>query len=352
MNSIKINASKKYDVYVGPGLLDSAGGLIRTVSSAGTAFIVSDDVVFSLYGEKLTSSLKKEGFRVESYVFEHGESSKNLSTYSLILEKMCEKHITRKDVVVALGGGVTGDVAGFTAATYQRGMDFVQIPTTLLAAVDSSVGGKTGVNLPNGKNQVGCFHQPSIVICDTALLDTIPESEYVNGCAEIIKYAVIASRQLFTEICKKPVKEQYESVIAECVSIKRDFVEKDEFDIGYRMMLNFGHTAGHAIETVSGYAVPHGLAVATGMMIMARAAAEKGYCDEETVREIGRALEKYSLPVSTDYSAEELCGVILSDKKTKNGSITLVVPESVGRCVLLETETSEILEWLKSGGVK
>lgn len=352
METVKINASKSYAVIIGSGLLDNSGEYISRVIHGKTAMVVSDDIVFSLYGERLVQSLKSSGFETHTFVFPHGEQSKNLSTYGELLNTMCRMHISGNDVVVALGGGVTGDMAGFAAATYRRGIDFVQIPTTLLAAVDSSVGGKTAVDLDNGKNQVGAFHQPSLVLCDTDTLNTLPELEYRNGCAEIIKYGMLGSIDLLNSISETPVCEQYEKVISTCVSMKRDFVEQDERDKGCRMLLNFGHTVGHTIETCSSYTVPHGMAVASGMAIVTRAAVSFDLCDRSIYNILIEVLEKYSLPTETDFSAQNMADASIADKKRQGDKLTLIVPEAAGKCVMKEIHKDSIIDWLKAGGVK
>lgn len=352
MQTIKISASKSYEVSIGSGLL-SADGVFRLKDLSGkTAVIVSDDTVFDIYGQKLLSLLSKEGIKTMSFVFPRGEQSKNLNTYGRLVEKMCEEHITRSDVILALGGGVVGDMAGFAAATYQRGIDFIQLPTTLLAAVDSSVGGKTGVDLAAGKNQIGAFYQPAQVICDIDTLCTLPKDEYLNGCAEIIKYAVLGNEDLFESIKQTPVCDQYESVIATCVSMKRDIVQKDEFDLGLRMLLNFGHTVGHGVEACSGYSVPHGKGVAIGMAVITKAAAALGYCDKSVYEELLALLKQYGLPYETEFAAEDLKEAMLSDKKSKGDNITLIIPKRIGECVPLTIKRSELITWLNAGGVK
>ena len=350
MKRIEINASERYEVLIGTGLLEDAAGLIKALG-AGSLMTVSDDNVYPLYGEKLNRRLSDAGLRVSSFVFPHGEKSKNLRVYGELLERMCGEGFTRSDAVIAVGGGVTGDLAGFAAATYQRGIRFVQIPTTLLAAVDSSVGGKTGVDLENGKNQVGSFHQPSLVICDADTLKTLPEEEYTAGCAEVIKYAVIGSRALYDGILQTPVKEQYCGVIGKCVEMKRDFVEKDEFDRGLRMMLNFGHTFGHAAEACSGYSILHGHAVAMGMAAVTKAAAELGLCSDRVYGDVLKILEKYGLPTRIPFRRGEMERAISVDKKAAGGAVRLIVPERIGKCVIKPVAMSEIGLWLEKGGV-
>lgn len=352
MHSVTINASKSYEVVIGSGLLSAENSFIRNNLKGRTAIVVADDIVYGLYGKSLESILKSADVRVCSFVFPHGEESKNLNVYGQIVTKMCDEHMSRSDVVIALGGGVAGDMAGFAAATYQRGIDFIEIPTSLLAAVDSSVGGKTAVDLTNGKNQVGAFCQPIHVLCDTDTLKTLPEEEYQNGCAEIIKYAMIAGRSLFDNISDKTINEQYEDVISKCVSIKRDYVEQDEYDTGERMFLNFGHTIGHGVEACSRYTIPHGRAVAIGMAIITRAAADLGYCEMSVYEELVTLIKKYGLPYETSYSVSELSEVMMSDKKSHGSTVTLVVPREIGKCELINIPKTDIVKWLKAGGVE
>lgn len=351
MKSIKVNASKNYEVCIGSGIIYTSDYLKEKLYGK-TATIVSDDTVAGFYMQKLEDILKKLNVKILKYVFPHGEQSKNLSIYSKLEETMCLGKMTRSDVVLALGGGVVGDMAGFAAATYQRGIEFIQLPTTLLAAVDSSVGGKTGVDLDAGKNQVGVFYQPSHVLCDTDMLSTLPDIEYRNGCAEIIKYAMIGNKELFESIKKTKVSDQFERVISTCVSMKKDFVEKDEFDTGERMLLNFGHTVGHAVETCSGYEIPHGQAVAIGMAVITKAAVNLGYCEKEVYDGLVDLLKQYGLPTETSFSVGALSEAMKNDKKGKGDSITFVVPEIIGRCRLEKVSKDRISEWLEAGGVK
>jgi len=352
MRSVTVNAGKKYDILIGSGLLDKAGELIREVSRAAAVTLVSDDNVFSLYGEKVTASLKACGFRVITYVFPHGEESKNLTVWGGLLEKMCGEGMTRTDIIVALGGGVTGDLAGFAAASYQRGIDFVQLPTSLLAAVDSSVGGKTGVDLKAGKNQVGAFHQPIRVICDTDALSTLPDAEYRNGCAEIIKYAMLEGEELFGLISSVPVKDNYADVIEHCVTIKKRFVEEDEFDRGLRMLLNLGHTFGHAVEASSSFEIAHGAAVAMGMGTVTRAAAAKGLCGDDVKIRLEALLVAYGLSSEIDYPVDVLVKAAGTDKKNSAGRMRLIVPYAIGDCRVVNTDAEGFAGWLKAGGVK
>lgn len=352
MKTITVHASRIYDVRVGQGLLSGTGETLRALGAGSRVALVSDDNVFPLYGERAEKSLTQAGFTVLRFVFPAGEKSKNLAVYGALLNAMCEAGLSRFDTVAALGGGVVGDLAGFAAATYQRGAGFIQLPTSLLAAVDSSVGGKTAVDLTAGKNQVGAFYQPMAVLCDTDVFATLPEEEVQNGAAEVVKTAMIADAALFETLEREPARVISEETVARCVAVKRDHVEKDERDLGVRMMLNFGHTFGHAVEAVSGYTVPHGRAVAMGMAAVARAAHAMGYCDESVARRLTALLEKAGLPTALPYSAEDLARAAGTDKKSAGDQVRLIVPRAIGRCDILSVEKSALSDWLKAGGAR
>ncbi len=346
MSVVNVTASRNYDVTVCDGILDKCGSFCRPLVKGKNAIIVSDDNVYPIYGKRVTKSLESEGFTVSEFVVPHGERSKSMSCYINLLEFLFESGITRSDLLVALGGGVVGDLTGFAAATYQRGVQFVQIPTTLLAMVDSSVGGKTAVNLESGKNQVGSFYQPSAVICDPKTLSTLPEEEYLCGCAEVIKYAVLFSEEFFTQLDETPAKNQLENVITTCVTMKRDIVKADEFDTGERMLLNLGHTVGHAVEGLSGFTTLHGQAVAIGLATISRSAVKYGYLSEANCERIIGLLEKYGLPTETEFTADEMYTLALSDKKATSDTITIVVPRKIGHCELLKLPKSQLKDWL------
>ena len=337
MKTIHVNASKSYDILIERGILDRAGEEIKTVCGAGEALIVSDDTVWDLYGETVLASMQKAGFDVTSFTFPHGEQSKNLSVYADILNALAARHLSRKGLVVALGGGVVGDMAGFAAATYLRGVRFVQIPTTLLSQVDSSVGGKTAVDLPAGKNLVGAFCQPSLVLCDPHALSTLPDPVFYDGCAEVIKAAMLKSHAFFEDLQKTPPREQLEHMLEFCISMKRDVVEEDEFDTGARRLLNLGHTFGHAIERCSDYTLSHGQAVAVGTLMAAGAANRPELC-----RAIRAANLACGLPVHAEYSADELARAALGDKKRRGDEIALVLPERIGHCSIQNIPVSEL----------
>lgn len=350
MTQIRVKASRDYTVSIAPGLLDQAGALLRPLTGAQRAALVCGDRVWPLYGERAVRALEAAGFAVAVKCIPHGEEHKTLASYGEILNFLSENGLDRSDLVVALGGGVTGDLAGFAAATYRRGVGFVQLPTTLLAAVDSSVGGKTAIDLPGGKNQAGCFYQPLAVLCDTELLATLPAEEVRCGCAEVIKYGVLFDRGFFDSLRETPVEKQYERVIAACVAFKRDVVEGDEFDRGERMLLNLGHSFGHAVESCSGFAVRHGEAVAIGMAMIARAAAARGLLAEKDCGEILSLLEDYGLPTRTEIPAPALLEALKQDKKRGGDSLRLIVPRRIGRCEIRSVSMDEAADWLRDGG--
>ncbi len=351
MKKLSVNTSHPYEVLVGEDLLKDAGVYISEVHKACTAVVITDDVVDRLYAGILGRSLERAGFFVRKFIFRSGEHSKNISTYTEILKFLADNRITRGDMLVALGGGVVGDLTGFVAATYLRGISFVQIPTTLLSAIDSSVGGKTGLDLDAGKNLVGVFCQPDLVICETSILRELPSGIFSDGAAEVIKYGVISDEEIFTLAESGSLHDNLPGVVYDCLKIKRSIVEQDEFDVGARAILNFGHTIGHAIEAGTDYAVSHGRAVAAGMYMMAKAARMNGFCSEDVEQRIAFALRVYGL--STDYGvdARELKNYMLSDKKRSGELITIVLPESIGRCVLKDFSIEDFLAFLKKGGI-
>lgn len=332
MKQITVNASRRYEIRIGSGLLDCCGTAIAEAAGGQTAVVVSDDHVAPLYLERVRTSMQKAGYRVLCHVIEHGEASKDAAHYIALVEFLAASRLTRSDVLVALGGGVVGDLTGFAAATYLRGIAYVQIPTSLLAMVDSSVGGKTAIDLSAGKNLLGSFYQPSLVLCDPDLLSTLPPLFFSDGCAEIVKYGMIADADLFATLERDGMSNP-EEVIARCVTIKRDIVEEDEHDCSIRQLLNFGHTVGHAIEAESQFTISHGHAVAMGMAAVTRAAAARGMCDRGIIDRLEGLLAVFSLPDALPYPIATLCSAMCSDKKRSGDRITLIVPECVGRCI-------------------
>jgi len=332
---------KRYCIHIGAGLSNKTGKLAAKLTGTTKAALITDDNVDRLWSEQITKSLENAGYKVSVHVIPNGESSKSIENYIKILGFLSDNKLSRSDTVFALGGGMVGDIAGFAASTYLRGIRFVQIPTTLLAMVDSSAGGKTAVNLDSGKNQIGTFYQPDLVVCDPQFLSSLPDEIFRDGCAEVIKYGAIADRQLFTML-KGPIGEQMEEIIERCLAIKSRLVFEDELDKGPRQLLNFGHTFGHAVEKCSGYAVSHGKAVAIGMVMAASAAEEMGVCDADCRNGIREMVISFGLPYRTDLDGTELLDAMISDKKRSLEEMALILPEEIGRCVLKKIPVKEL----------
>ena len=343
MTIVTVNASKTYDIKIGSGLLSTLPAEIHKLGRIQKICIVSDSNVFPLYGTKCICSLEAAGFAVTAFVFPAGEESKNAATYLELLNHLAVEHLTRTDAIVALGGGVVGDLAGFAAATYLRGIRFVQIPTTLLAAVDSSVGGKTAIDLPAGKNLAGAFCQPSLVLMDTDTLNTLPRKIFTDGCAEVVKYGVLYDPEFFSYLEESGLTFDREIVIKRCVELKGKVVMEDEYDTGARMKLNLGHTIGHGVEAKSSFSISHGQAVSIGMAIVARAS---GCPDTKRIESV---LNAFGLPIHTDYSADDLFSYTLSDKKRTGGIVNLIVPRSIGNCAIVPTPVQNLKSFIQAG---
>ena len=340
-----------YPILTGAGLLRSAGDIIAETVKPCRVMLVSDSNVAPLYMETAKQSLTAAGFAVSEFVFPAGEESKSLTVLSDLLEAMCEAHMTRTDLAVALGGGITGDMTGFAAGCYLRGIRFVQLPTTLLAAVDASVGGKTAVNLRHGKNLAGLFHQPAAVICDTDTLKTLPEHEIKGGSAEAIKHGILDDPAIFEIYEHGDPAAHFEEIIARSVQYKAKIVTEDPTEKGIRKLLNFGHTPAHAIELRSDFAVSHGYAVGMGMAMMTRAAAKRGILPQGDADRIIAAIRRTGLPTVCPYSAAELAEIAMLDKKAAASDITVILPEKIGRCRMEKIPLTE-LEALFADGLE
>ena len=349
IQTIQVHTAPAYAVSIGGGLLHTCGPLLRETLGLCHVAVITDSNVAPLYLGTVTSSLQTAGFAVSSYVFPAGETRKNLETLSGILEFLAEERLTRTDCVVALGGGVTGDMAGFAAGCYLRGIRCVQLPTTLLSAVDSSVGGKTAIDLKAGKNLAGVFLQPAAVLCDADCLASLPPEVFADGAAEAIKTGVLCDESLFSLFEDSTLTAAPAEVIARCVAYKAGVVERDEKEQNERRLLNLGHTVGHAIEKCSGYAIPHGHAVAAGLAIIARAAERLGWTEEPIASRVAACLAKNGLPTGTDYTADALANAASADKKRTGGDITLVIPRRIGVCQLRKMPVSELLPVITAG---
>ncbi len=344
MRKITVSGSTPYEILIDADILKVSGKHIRAVTGAKKALIISDSNVFPLYGEVVKKSLEAEGFETFSHIFPAGEASKTLSTVEDMIKAMCEAELSRNDIAVALGGGVVGDMTGFASAIYLRGIDFVQLPTTLLAGVDSSVGGKTGCDLSFGKNLIGAFHNPRLVLIDPDTIKTLPARYKNDGIGEVIKYAFIKSEELYnTLVSCKSIDDILTDVIYTCVDIKRQVVENDFTEKGERMLLNFGHTLGHAIEKYENFTgLAHGEAVGVGMLYITRAAEKSGEAEEGTADKIEMLLNKFSLPTEFSGDMEELLNIMLYDKKRRGDSLNLVIVKSVGDSFVLKLPIKEL----------
>jgi 3-dehydroquinate synthase len=347
--TVRIKAEKAYDVTIGTGLLASCGNIITKLISPCRAVIITDSNVEKLFLRIVADSLKNAGFVICVFSFPAGEQSKNINTLSDILEFLAQNRITRTDCVIALGGGVTGDMVGFAAGCYLRGIRYVQLPTTFLAAVDSSVGGKTGIDLKAGKNLAGLFVSPEAVICDCDCMEQLPADIFADGAAEAIKTGVLSGEKLFSFFESGDVKASLPEIIEMCVAFKGHVVEEDEFESGLRKTLNLGHTVAHAIEKCSNYSVSHGHAVAIGMAVIARSADKLGFSGSLVAPRIEKALIRNGLPVSTNYSAEELTEAAIADKKRAGDEITLVIPNGIGDCYLKKLPVTELITVIRAG---
>ncbi len=344
---------RSYPIVIGDNLLDSLGQRLASMQLDARAAVVTNPIVRQLYGSLVVESLARADFQPVVIEIPAGEEHKNFAWLTFLYDRLLEARLERNSAVIALGGGVIGDLAGFAAATFLRGVPFVQIPTTLLAQVDSSVGGKTGVNHPQGKNLIGAFYQPRLVLADVGTLRSLPRREFVAGLAEVIKYGVILSPDLFdlleTELSRvlaldpAPLTE----VIRICCSLKAMVVEDDERETGWRSILNFGHTMGHAVESLTEYKqFLHGEAVAIGMAFAARLSSARGHCSEETVMRIMRLLKQAGLPVEIPpgLTAKQLALAIEADKKVSGGKIKFVCISEIGRTVFDRLAASEIAQ--------
>ena len=346
MSIVEVKTGVPYSIVIEHGNIKKAGEHIRPLTKAVRAVIVSDTNVAPLYADTVRASLEENGFEVSEFVFEAGEASKRLSAVEKMYGCFFENKITRTDIIVALGGGVTGDMAGFAAATYLRGIDFVQIPTSLLAQVDSSVGGKTAVDMPFGKNLVGAFRQPRIVLIDPDTLDTLPDKFFRDGLGEVVKYGCIRSRELFEMLENENAADIIDEIIYRCVSIKRDVVERDEFDTGERAILNFGHTFGHAIEKLGDYSgYTHGEAVAAGAAVITRISEKRGLTEKGTYKRLEALLKKYGLPTDSPFGIKEICDAARGDKKSSGRSISLIILKSIGECFISKMPVDEMTDF-------
>jgi 3-dehydroquinate synthase len=346
---------RSYPIFVGPGLLPRAGEFLKRAGLRGKVAVVTNPTVAQLYLDTICGALANAGFQATPVLVPDGEAHKDLKSLASIYDRLIDDRFERGACILALGGGVIGDLAGFAAATYLRGVPYVQVPTTLLAQVDSSVGGKTGVNHQDGKNLIGAFYQPRLVLIDVEMLQSLPRRELIAGLAEIIKYGIIEDPALFRLLEQEHRRlmgldeELLTQVIATCCAIKARVVEKDEREDDYRAVLNFGHTIGHALEAATGYSrFLHGEAVGIGMAKAAAISAQQGFCDQSSLRRIHDLIEKVGLPleIPVEVSVESLIQGMELDKKSAGGKIKFVVCAGIGKTRFHSLAAAEILSAL------
>ncbi|HJA51717.1 MAG TPA: 3-dehydroquinate synthase [Candidatus Massiliomicrobiota merdigallinarum] len=346
---LKVNLGKdSYKIYIRQGLLDHILEYIEPLCKGKQVMIISDDQVYSYYGQKLTQQLSQR-YRVGQVVIPHGEQSKRFDILPDIYHQLLAFHLTRSDAIIALGGGVIGDLAGFVASTFLRGVQFIQIPTSLLAQVDSSVGGKVAVDLPEGKNLVGAFKHPGAVFIDPLTLKTLDQRYINDGMGEVIKYGCIFDQSLFQQLLSytsfDDLYQDIDEIIYRCVDLKRIVVEKDLLDFGDRLALNFGHTLGHAIEQYYHYEkYSHGEAISIGMVQLSLIAEKKGLTQKGTADQIKKALDLYHLPCIAHIPTEELKKAMALDKKNINQKLSFVLLKEIGDCFIYPSDLSFIDE--------
>ena len=345
MHTVKVSlGDRSYDIEIGANL-DQAGARIAGLGFGKKMALITNPTVKRLYGQRVLASLKAEGFIVMTIEIPDGEQHKNLDWANAIYTSLLTNFFDRKSALVALGGGVIGDLTGFAAATFMRGVPFIQAPTTLLAMVDSSVGGKTGVNHSMGKNMIGAFYQPKKVLMDLSVLTTLPKEEFLSGMAEVIKYGVIRDAAFFDYLDKNREKilsldqEALSHIIQRSCEIKAEVVSKDEREGGLRAVLNYGHTVGHALEKAENYTMRHGYAVAIGMVIAARLAHKTGLCEASVPERVEKLLKSYGLPtdlssLSRKPTVTELMDTMQIDKKAEGGKVKFILPVKIGEVVI------------------
>lgn len=346
MKIVEVEAARPYQVKIERGLLKKAGETLRARWPKARFALLSDSNVAPLYLPALEDSL---GERLSAHVFRAGEAQKNLTTFGETLEFLAREQFTRTDVLLALGGGVCGDMGGFAAACYLRGIEYVQLPTTLLAAVDSSVGGKTAVDLAAGKNLAGAFHQPSLVLVDPDTFATLPDANFREGVAEAIKHGLLFDEALFDKLACADFGDDIEEIVRRNVELKARVVRADETERGERQMLNLGHTFGHAVEKCSNFAISHGEAVSIGLCMAARASESMGFAPEGTLARIAQGLRANGLPTHCGYGARSLCEAALCDKKRDGAAITLILIEQIGACMPLTIPLDELYGVMRLG---
>ena len=352
MRTVNVRASREYNVLIGKDAVTALGSeTAKLCPAALKALIVSETNVAPLYLDKVRNSLEEAGLNVIDYVFEAGEQNKNINEIAGMWNRMAEAGFTRTDLVIGLGGGVTTDMAGFAASTFLRGINVIQIPTSLLAMVDASVGGKTGIDIPKGKNQVGAFWQPLLVVEDISFLKTLPDEVFTEGMGEVIKHAFIMYTELFNKLQNaggniRDDEDLLEEIVYMNVADKARVVNEDENDNGLRQTLNFGHTAGHVIERDSGYTKPHGICVAKGMGIIIDACVRAGTLDENEAKKMKDLLKLYKLPTEDEITPEQIVSGAMNDKKKRGDTLSVILVNKIGKAEIRKMTAEEFLKFL------
>lgn len=349
---LDINTSKNYKIKIGRGLLNNISLFLKKYRDNCNIVLITDDIVNSLYVDKVVENLSKNGFNPHRFIIENGEKSKNLNTVTDILNFLADNNINRNDIILAIGGGVVGDISGFVASIYLRGIDYIQVPTTFLSSIDSSVGGKTGVNLDKGKNLVGSFNHPLEVICDVDTFKTLDKEIFSEGVAEAIKYGILFDKALFNRLATSELHQNshdLEEIISTCVNLKAKIVQSDEFDKGNRQLLNLGHTIAHSIEKNSNFTIHHGIAVAIGTAIITKASEVKSIGQKGIYNKVKNCLLENNLPIEIEYTTEDIYKYIKYDKKVSGDFINLIVPIDIGYCKLYKLNLNEVYDFIKVG---
>ena len=344
METLEITSKHPYNVVIGSGIIKDTGKLLREIAKPCKVCIITDSNVNGIFSQVVISSLIEAGFQTSKILFPAGEHSKNINTYTQIVTALTEERMNRQDIIIALGGGVVGDVAGFVAATYMRGIRYVYVPTTPLAAIDGSIGGKTALNLPTGKNLIGAFWHPSLVICDYNAYSSLPESVIMDGLAEGLKSAVISDSSLLPHIETRDFKY----ILSRCLSLRKSFVEADQEDTGIRQMLDFGHTIGHAIERLSCYNISHGQALAKGMIAEAKGAFALGLTNHDISGQLEYILKGLGFDTSLNYSPQLIYEHALIDKKICHSTISVIAPMTIGKCTLQKLPLANFHQFLEA----
>lgn len=357
LEKVNVAVAKPYDVIIDNDLIKNAGHHLEDFIQQRKVMIITDENVASFgYLGSLQEAISPITKAVHTITLPAGEEQKSSANYIYLQEQLATLNYSRTDVLIALGGGVIGDLVGFTAATYLRGIPYIQMPTTLLSAIDSSVGGKTAIDLPQGKNLVGAFYQPARVLCDLTTFHTLSQSIFEDGCAELIKYGMILDDELLNDLMTRDqpltaLSDDLANIVKRCVEIKRNVVLEDEHDLGLRQLLNFGHTIGHAIEQVSHYKVSHGRGVATGMILTQLMAEKEGLTDLILAERFNQLLNQYHLLdqvyLAKAYTFADLLDAMTNDKKRRGGEITEIFPESFGKCELKTITFDQYANWLE-----